>query len=101
MAAELLGDEGSLTAVSIDTASGGDLSLELLTPGAARRACVNAGNNRCYSDGNDDTELVTFTATTTDPYFLRVGSVYSSAQALVRPLDADTKYRLEIEYTGP
>ncbi len=63
--------------------------------------CVNAGNNRCYSDGNDDTELVTFTATTTDPYFLRVGSVYSSAQALVRPLDADTKYRLEIEYTGP
>lgn len=82
-------------------ASGGDLSLELLTPGAGRRACVNAGNNRCYSDGNDDTELVTFTATTTAPYYLRVGSVYSSAQALVRPLDADTKYRLEIEYTGP
>lgn len=79
----------------------GDLFLELLSPGGARRACINAGPNRCYSDGNDEEELVTFTATTTNPYYLRVGSVYSSAQAPVRPLDADTKYRLEIEYSGP
>lgn len=82
-------------------APNGDLFLELRSPGGARRACVNAGSNRCYSDGNDDTELVTFTATTTRPYYLRVGSIYSSPQALVKPLDADTKYRLEIEYTGP
>jgi hypothetical protein len=83
------------------TAISGDLFLELRSPGGARRACINAGPNRCYSDGANNTELVTFTATTTNPYFLRVGSIYSSPVASVRPLDADTKYRLEIEYSGP
>lgn len=82
-------------------APNGDLFLELRSPGGARRACINSGPNRCYSDGNDREELVTFTATTTNPYYLRVGSVYSSQAAVVRPLDSDTKYRLELEYTAP
>lgn len=76
----------------------GDLFLELLSPGGARRACLNGGANRCYSDGFDLDELVTFTATTTQPYLLRVGSIYSSPNAPVRPLNVDTGYRLEIEY---
>jgi len=78
-------------------ADSGDLFIELRGPSGTVRACTNGGNDRCYSDGNDPEELVTFTATTTRPYFLRVGSIYSNP-ALPAPLDIDTKYRLELEY---
>ena len=43
----------------------GDLSMELFSQGAIARACNNFGPDRCYSDGNDLTEMVSFTATTT------------------------------------
>jgi hypothetical protein len=76
----------------------GDLFLELVSPGPGRRACVNFGPDRCYSDGYDLEEMVTFTATTTNPYYLRVGSIYSSAEVPVRPLSTDSPYRLEIDY---
>lgn len=78
----------------------GDLLLELLSPGGAVRACNNEGDGRCYSDGNGLNERVTFTATTTDPYFLRVSSIYS-ASGIPRPPDADTDYQLDVRYTAP
>jgi hypothetical protein len=78
----------------------GDLSLELLSPGGARRACANGGADRCFSDGSGLSERVTFTATTTAPYLLRVGSVYSSPQAFIRPAEADAPYDLTVTY-GP
>ncbi|MBK8010365.1 MAG: PPC domain-containing protein [Deltaproteobacteria bacterium] len=80
----------------------GDLQLELRSPGGTRRACVNGNSGRCYSDGPDLEEAITFTATTTDPYFLRVGSVYSDPN--LRPLapeDASTPYTLEIGFIVP
>jgi hypothetical protein len=76
----------------------GDLSLELFSPGAVARACLNFGPDRCFSDGNGLTEVVTFTATTTAPYLLKVSSVYSSPNVPVRPPDIDSPYDLEIEY---
>lgn len=79
----------------------GDLLLELFSPNGGPRACLNDGVNRCYSDGNDLSETITFTATTTEPYFLRVDSVYSSPNIQVRPPDVDTPYRLRIDYTSP
>ncbi len=79
----------------------GDLSLELFSPNGGPRACRNEGANRCYSDGFGLSETVTFTATTTDSYFLKVGSVYSAASVPIRPPDADTPYRLRVEYELP
>lgn len=76
----------------------GDLLLELLSPSGIHRACVNQGMDRCYSDGSGLSERVTFTATTTRPYFLRVGSVYSAPSVPIRPPEADTPYRLDIRY---
>lgn len=80
----------------------GDLQLELLSPGGSRRACVNADVNRCFSDGPGLDERVTFTATTTAPYLLRIGSIYSDPN--LRPLapdDANTPYTLELGFTVP
>ncbi|MCC7381963.1 MAG: PPC domain-containing protein [Deltaproteobacteria bacterium] len=79
----------------------GDLFLELRSPGGVRRACVNFGDDRCYSDGFGLNEHVTFTATTTEPYYLRVGSIYSSPQLQIRPIGTDTPYRLRLDYTPP
>lgn len=79
----------------------GDLNLELRSPGGAVRACRNEGLDRCFSDGIGLSERVSFTATTTSPYLLRVGSVYSDPAVLVVPPDADTPYRLEIRYEDP
>ncbi|MEQ8278133.1 MAG: hypothetical protein RMA76_28790 [Deltaproteobacteria bacterium] len=79
----------------------GDMLLELFSPGAVRRACVNFGADRCFSDGNGLSERVTFTATTTAPYLLRASSVWSSPNAGVRPADADTPYDLSVTYTLP
>jgi hypothetical protein len=77
----------------------GDLSLELFSPNGGPRACRNQGTNRCFSDGNGLTETVTFTATTTAPYLLKVSSAYSSPQVFVRPASADTGYELRIDYS--
>lgn len=79
----------------------GDLSLELFSPDGQTRACANSGQDRCFSDGFDLTETVSFTAATTDAYFLKVSSVYSSPQVFVRPPDADTPYNLRVTYTLP
>ncbi|MCB9651469.1 MAG: PPC domain-containing protein [Deltaproteobacteria bacterium] len=79
----------------------GDLLLELLSPNGGPRACINNGTDRCYSDGNGLSERIAFTATTTDPYILRVDSVYSSPNVQVRPADADTSYNLQVIYTEP
>jgi hypothetical protein len=78
----------------------GDMFMELLGP-LGNRACLNFGNDRCYSDGVDLTESVTFTASVAGSYYLRVGSIYSSPAVPVRPPDADTPYNLTINYTGP
>jgi hypothetical protein len=77
----------------------GDLLLELFSQNAIARACLNFGPDRCYSDGNGLSEMVTFTATTTLPYLLRVSSVYSSPNVPIRPPDIDTPYELTVEYT--
>lgn len=80
----------------------GDLSLELFSPNGGPRACVTFGDDRCYSDGNTLREHITFTATTTDPYLLKVSSVWSGRFAPgVRPNDADTSYDLSVTYTLP
>lgn len=79
----------------------GDLLLELLDPTGLERACLNIGGERCYSDGFELTEEVTFTATVARPYYLHVGSVYSSPNVQVRPPEADTPYTLRLEYTTP
>lgn len=79
----------------------GDLSLELFSPNGGPRACVNFGENRCYSDGFDLTERVTFTATVAQPYYLRVGSIYASPNVPVRPNDADTSYQLQVDFVLP
>lgn len=81
--------------------SQGDLSLELFSPNGGPRACVNFGENRCYSDGFDLNERVTFTATVAQPYYLRVGSVYASPNVPVRPADADTDYQLQVDFVLP
>jgi hypothetical protein len=78
----------------------GDLFLELYGPTRTTRACFNAGPNRCYSDGYDLTETVTFTSTLAAPLFLRVGSIYSNP-GLPRPPDADTPYVLRVDFVGP
>jgi hypothetical protein len=91
---------GAQISARIDHAQG-DLFLELLSPGGLVRACPNFGEDRCFSDGFDLNEEITFTATVSAPYFLRVGSVYSSPNALVSPPDADTPYNLRIDYTLP
>lgn len=79
----------------------GDLLMELFSPGAVARACVNQGEDRCFSDGFGLSETISFTATTAAPYFLRVDSVYSSPNVQVRPPDASTAYDLRVEYTLP
>ncbi len=91
---------GAQIRADIDFAQG-DLLLELLAPGGSNRACLNLGPDRCFSDGSDLNEFITFTATTTEPYLLRVSSVYSSPNVPVRPTDIDTNYDLKIEYTLP
>jgi hypothetical protein len=78
----------------------GDLFLELFSPGGVHRACPNLGMDRCYSDGDTLTEHVTFTATTSAPYYLRVGSVYSSPSIAQKPPNADTPYTLDLSYTA-
>ena len=79
----------------------GDLFLELRSPGGAVRACANALNDRCLSDGNTLREHVTFTATVAAPYFLRVGSIYGSPAIEAPPPDADTPYTLRVEHHPP
>ena len=76
----------------------GDLLMELFSPGAVARACLNFGPDRCFSDGLNLEETISFTATTTESYLLRVSSVYSSPNAQIRPPDIDTAYELLIEY---
>lgn len=79
----------------------GDLFLEVLNPSGTERACLNAGAQRCYSDGFDRNEAVRFTASAPGPYFLRVGSIYSSPTILNPPPDAETAYRLSVRYELP
>ncbi|MBI2376093.1 MAG: PPC domain-containing protein [Deltaproteobacteria bacterium] len=74
----------------------GDLRLELYSPGAARRACENVEPVRCFSDGPGHTEAITFTATTADPYLLRVSSIYGLAGSIA-PFSIDTPYRLRVD----
>ena len=93
-------EEGARIEARIDFTQG-DLLLELFSPNGGPRACLNSGEDRCFSDGNDLSELITFTATTTAPYFLRVSSVYSSESSPTQPSDADTDYTLSVEYTLP
>jgi hypothetical protein len=92
--------EGARIDASIEF-SDGDLLMELFSPGAIARACFNFGPDRCYSDGNGFTEMVSFTATTTMPYLLRVSSIYSSPNVPIRPPNTDTPYELSVEYTLP
>lgn len=85
----------------VDFASG-DLFLELFAPGGTHRACVNLGDDRCYSDGFGLSERVSFTATTAAAaYYLRVGSLYSNPNAQIKPSGADTPYQLRVEYSAP
>lgn len=82
----------------------GDLSLELFSPSDntnGPRACLNIGTDRCFSDGNGLSEMVTFTATTTAPYRLKVSSIYSAPVSPTQPADADTEYNLTVTYTEP
>lgn len=79
----------------------GDLLMELYSPNGGPRACINQGDDRCYSDGPGLSERITFTATTTEPYYLRVDSVYSSPNVANRPPDSDTPYDLQIIYVEP
>jgi hypothetical protein len=79
----------------------GDLSLELFSPNGGPRACLNVGPNRCYSDGPDLSERISFTATVAQPYLLRVGSVYSSPNVQIKPPDANTPYELRVDFVGP
>ena len=79
----------------------GDLLMELFSPNGGPRACRNEGSNRCFSDGNGLNEMITFTATTTNPYLLRVSSVYSSGAVINPPVDADTSYDLSVQYSAP
>jgi hypothetical protein len=82
----------------------GDLFLELFSPGGKVRACVNLGPDRCFSDNDALMDSITFTATTTQPYYLRVGSIYSSpiygTPALPIPPNVDTSYTLDLDYTA-
>lgn len=71
-----------------------DLFLELLGPSGRARACA-AG---CYADGDGRSDTVTFTATTTAPYYLRVGSIYASPRVMTGVLEIDTPYALRVEY---
>ncbi len=77
-----------------------DLLLEIVDGSGTERACSNTGEQRCFSDGSGPSERVSFTATSTDAYFLRVSSVFSSS-GIPRPADADTSYELDIERSGP
>ncbi|MCK6544296.1 hypothetical protein L6R52_00350 [Myxococcota bacterium] len=79
----------------------GDLFLELVRADTFERACLNFGPDRCYSDGFDLTETITFTSTVARPYYLHVGSIYSSPNVQVRPPDADTGYTLRLDYVTP
>jgi hypothetical protein len=76
----------------------GDLFLELLAPGGAVRACVNAGSDKCYSDDDMLAQSISFTATTAQPYYLRVSSIYASPTVVVKPPNIDTAYDLHITY---
>lgn len=78
----------------------GDMFLELLGP-LGNRACLNFAGDRCYSDGVDLSETVTFTASVAGSYYLRAGSIYSSPNVPIRPVDSDTPYNLTVTYTGP
>ncbi len=80
----------------------GDLFLELFSPGInPKRACLNLGADRCYSDGMGLEESIAFTATTaTVAYHLRVGSIFGNPGVQVRPTDADTPYSLRIAFTS-
>ena len=83
------------------THTSGDLSLELLSPPGDNRACINFRDNRCYSDGAGLTETITFTATTSRPYYLLVDSIFSDPLIQQRPSGADTAYDLSISVTPP
>lgn len=91
---------GSRIEASLDHTQG-DMFMELIGPTGAGRACLNFGNDRCFSDGNGLTEMITFTASVAGPYFLRVGSIYSDPNIPIVPPDADTPYNLTIDYVGP
>lgn len=78
----------------------GDLFLELMDPTGVR-ACTNAGAQRCFSDGSDLHEAVRFTTGMPGPYYLRVGSIYSSPAITNPPPDADTAYRLSVRHELP
>lgn len=91
---------GARIEAQIDFAQG-DLLMELLGPNGGPRACTNQGEDRCYSDGLGLSERISFTATTTDPYFLRVDSAYSSPNVQIRPPNSDTAYDLQIIYDQP
>lgn len=79
----------------------GDLFLEILDPTGTQRACLNGGGQRCFSDGPNLNEAVRFTAAAPGPYFLRVGSIYSSPSIPNPPADADTPYGLSVRYELP
>ena len=91
---------GARIEARIDFAQG-DLSMELFSPNGGPRACQNQGDDRCLSDGNSLNELISFTATTAEPYLLRVSSVFSSAASPNPPVDADTAYDLNVTYVDP
>jgi hypothetical protein len=81
----------------------GDLSLGLWSPGVVRLACPNLPSpSRCFSNSNIPApgggwmETITFTATVSAPYYFHVDSIYSSAQARIRPPDAETPYTLDV-----
>lgn len=79
----------------------GDLLMELFSPNGGPRACINQGEDRCFSDGSGLSERITFTATTTEPYYLRVDSIYSSPNVANRPPNIDTPYDLQVVYVEP
>lgn len=78
----------------------GDLLLELLGPDPSARACLNEGGNRCFSDGVDSTEDVSFTVTSTGTYLLRVSSFYSTP-FIPQPGGIDTPYTLSVDVVPP
>ncbi|MEM6859586.1 MAG: hypothetical protein AAGD10_06805 [Myxococcota bacterium] len=79
-----------------------DLLLELLGPNGTSRACLNQGNDRCFSDGFDLTENIGLTVTATGTYLLRVSSFYSDLGIPVPDdVEIDTNYDLEIRVATP
>lgn len=78
----------------------GDLLLEIVDP-TEERACVNAGANRCYSDGPNLNEAVRYTTQVAGTHYLRVSSVYSDPNIPNPPADSETLYNLHVRYELP